>query len=175
MQGVAAEFIIGQEQGVAAEFIIDQEQVINTIFTLNVNPTKVSQLDNDLNYQTDEQVAETVQAATNIINERIDGVVEAFDSEIEDINERMIDTIEGSELIGVSRKDNTVSLTSKTFIFEQGIPATEWVINHNLNKRPSIDLVNTNGERFEAYKEYTSNNQVIIRLDNANTGYAYLN
>lgn len=158
-----------------ANFTLSEGVEFDTIFLIDATPTKVSQLDNDLNYQTDAQVSESIAEASAIINERIDGVVETFDGEIEDINERMIDTIEGSELIGVSREDNTVSLTSKTFIFEQGIPSTEWIINHNLNKRPSIDLVNTNGERFEAYKEYTSNNQVIIRLDNANTGYAYLN
>lgn len=158
-----------------ANFTLSEGVEFDTIFQIDATPTKVSQLDNDLNYQTDAQVAESIAETSAIINERIDEVVEAFDSEIEDINERMIDTIEGSELIGVSREDNTVSLTSKTFIFEQGIPSTEWIINHNLNKRPSIDLVNTNGERFEAYKEYTSNNQVIIRLDNANTGFAYLN
>lgn len=152
-----------------------EEKKIDACFKLNILPSKISELENDMDYQTGEQVSESIAEASAIINERIDGVVEAFDSEIEDINERMIDTIEGNELIGVSREDNTVSLTSKTFVFEQGIPSTEWVINHNLNKRPSIDLVNTNGERFEAYREYTSNNQVIIRLDNANTGYAYLN
>lgn len=152
-----------------------EEKKIDACFKLNILPSKLSELENDMDYQTGEQIAESIAEESAIINERIDGVVEAFDSEIEDINERMIDTIEGSELIGVSREDNTVSLTSQTFVFEQGIPSTEWVINHNLNKRPSIDLVNTNGERFEAYKEYTSNNQVIIRLDNANTGYAYLN
>lgn len=158
-----------------ANFTLSEGVEFDALFQIGATPHKVSQLENDLNYQTGEQVAESISEAVATINERIDGVVDAFDNEIEDINTRMIDTVTGSDLIGVLRVDNTVTLTSQTYIFEQGIPATEWVINHNLNKRPSIELVNTNGERFEAYREYINNNQVIIRLDNANTGYAYLN
>lgn len=160
MQNVAAEFTIGQRPTINAEFSIEENQAIDTIFTIKASPTKVSQLENDLNFQTEEQVAESIQNAIEPLEEEINTKVE---------------TIEGTDLIGVSRSDNTVTFASRTFVFEQGIPSTEWVINHNLNKRPSIELVNTNGERFEAYREYTSNNQVIIRLDNANTGYAYLN
>ena len=156
---------------IVANFTLSENQHIDADFVINASPDKVSQLENDLNYQTQEQVQESIQAESDIINARIDDEVERLEDEIE---QSVVD-IQGSALIDADRVEQTVTLSSKTFIFEQGIPATEWVINHNLNKRPSIDLVDYNGKVFEADREYTSDNQVIIRLDNAGTGYAYLN
>ena len=154
-----------------AEMELSEGAQFDTVFTIDAAPEKVSQLENDLNYQTQEQVQESIQAESDIINARIDDEVERLEDEIE---QSVVD-IQGSALIDADRVEHTVTLSSKTFIFEQGIPATEWVINHNLNKRPSIELADYNGQRFEAYREYTNDNQVIIRLDSAGTGYAYLN
>lgn len=61
------------------------------------------------------------------------------------------------------------------YVHEQAIASETWVINHNLNKYPSITLTYTSGEVFLANTEYTSLNQVIVHLDSASTGYAYLN
>ena len=77
--------------------------------------------------------------------------------------------------IDVTTENKVTTISSKTFIFEQGIPATEWIINHNLNKRPNVVLTDTSGVVFESYKEYPSNNQVIVYLEGAMTGFAYLN
>lgn len=147
-EDLVAEFELNSVE-LEAEYELSEGENFDALFTINATPDKVSQLENDLNYQTDIQVQEAIQAESDIINTRIDNEVERLEEEIQE--------------------------SSNTFVFEQGIPATEWVINHNLNKRPSIDLVDYNGEVFEAFKEYTSDNQVIIRLDNAGTGYAYLN
>ena len=120
---------------------------------INVTPSKVSELENDLDFQTKTEVDEAIEEA-------IEGVT--------------VD-IRGSELIGVETENKVTTITSKTFVFEQGIPATEWVINHNLNKRPSIHLVDSTGREFQAVRKYPSNNQVIILLEAATTGFAYLN
>lgn len=128
-----------------ANFQLNRSDNFNPTFTINATPD-ISGL------VTKEELAE--------VNNRID---------------TMLDNVEGSELIGVERTNQSVTITSKTFVFEQGTPSTDWVINHNLNKMPSVILTNTNGERFEAFSEYPNENQVIIRLDNAATGFAYLN
>lgn len=169
-ENLVAEFEINNVE-LEAEYELSEQQHIEADFVINAYPQKVSQLENDLNFQTQEQVQESIQAESDIINARIDDEVERLEDEIE---QSVVD-IQGSALIDADRVEQTVTLSSKTFIFEQGIPATEWVINHNLNKRPSIELADYNGQRFEAYREYTNDNQVIIRLDNAGTGYAYLN
>lgn len=157
MQNVAAEFTIGQRPSINAEFSIEENQAIDTIFEINANPTKVSQLENDLNFQTGEEVERSIQEA-----------IEPLEAEIN----TKVETIEGSALIDAVRAENTVTLTSKTFIFEQGIASNEWVITHNLNKRPNITLVDSSGRVFKAVEEYISDNQVIIRLEAATTGYA---
>lgn len=160
MQNVAAEFTIGQRPSINAEFSIEENQAIDTIFQINPTPSKVSQLENDLDFQTGEEVEHSIQEA-----------IEPLEAEIS----TKVETIEGSALIDAVRVENTVTLTSKTFIFEQGIASNEWVITHNLNKRPNITLVDSSGRVFKAVEEYISNNQVIIRLEAATTGYAYLN
>ena len=66
-------------------------------------------------------------------------------------------------------------VSSSTFTFEQATPSKTWEIHHNLNKRPSIQLAYYSGETFEGYREYVDNNNVVIRLENEATGYAYLN
>lgn len=112
----------------------------------------------------------------NLLNEKVG--VSQYEQDIEEINEKIDNTlndIEGSELIAVERENQTITITSKTFVYEQGIASDEWVINHNLNKRPSINLVDSSGKEFEAERNYTSNNQVIIKLGSATTGKAYLN
>lgn len=76
---------------------------------------------------------------------------------------------------------DNIAITPRTlklatnYVHEQAIASDTWVINHNLNKYPSITLTYTSGEMFMANTEYVSLNQVIINLDSATTGYAYLN
>lgn len=165
-----------------ANFEADEAEVFNAILQLDVigafwgsirgNIEDQTDLINLLNEKADiTYVDNNIQNVSDTINARIDDEVEALNSAIEN----KVETVNGSDLIGVSRENNEVTITSKTFVFEQAIPATEWIINHNLNKRPSIDLTYYNGDRFEAYKQYVNNNQVVIKLNNAATGYAYLN
>lgn len=160
MQNVVAEFTIGQRPTINAEFSIEESQAIDTIFTINASPTKVSQLENDLNFQTEEQVEESIQNAIEPLEEEISTKVE---------------TIEGTDLIGVSRSDNTVTITSKTFVFEQGIASNKWEITHNLNKHPSVTVVDTAGTVFVAQVEYNDENKCTVYINGSTKGKAYLN
>jgi hypothetical protein len=172
---LSAEFEIDNVE-LDAEFELPESANFDALFEINATPGKVSQLENDLNFQTGEQVAESINEASAVINTRIDGVVEAFDNEIEDINGRMIDSIEGSELIGVSRTDNRVNLTSRTFVFEQGIASDTWVIEHNLNKHPSAFAVDSAGKvQIPNEIVYNNNNQITLYFLSQFSGKAYLN
>lgn len=154
MQNVAAEFTIGQRPTINAEFSIEESQAIDTIFKINATPTKVSQLENDLNFQTGEQVEESIQNAI----------------------EPLVETIEGTDLIGVSRLGNTVTIFSKTFVFEQGIASDTWTIEHNLDKKPSITVVDSADSVIGIFKaDYDNENKVTLRFNGAFTGKAYLN
>lgn len=145
---------------VVAKFKLAEKDNIDAVFTINATPNKVSQLENDLNFQTEEQVAQSIQEALEPLEAEIDSKIEI---------------IEGSELIGVSRIENTVTLTSQTFVFEQGIPSTEWIINHNLNKFPSVTLVDSSGRQFKAQIDYTDLNNLTVSMNGGTAGKAYLN
>jgi hypothetical protein len=178
---VNADFSLDNSE-INANFEADEAEVFNAILQLDVIGAFWGSIRGNIEDQTDlknwldekantDYVDDKIQNTSDTINARIDDEVEALNSAIEN----KVETVNGSDLIGVSRENNEVTITSKTFVFEQAIPATKWVINHNLNKRPSIDLTYYNGDRFEAYKQYVNNNQVVIYHKNPTVGFAYLN
>lgn len=62
-----------------------------------------------------------------------------------------------------------------TYIHEQGESSDTWVIVHNLNKYPSITIVDSAGTVFEAEIRYDSENQCTVLMNGAFKGKAYLN
>lgn len=86
-----------------------------------------------------------------------------------------INEINGGELIDVQKDGKIVTLQSKTFIFEQGIASDTWVINHNLNKKPSITVVDSADNVVEGAEKYIDENTIEIYFNGAFKGKAYLN
>ncbi|MBP5698841.1 MAG: hypothetical protein J6W96_04885 [Alphaproteobacteria bacterium] len=68
-----------------------------------------------------------------------------------------------------------LSTADKQFVFEQGIASDTWVINHNLGKRPNVVTVDSTGKEFKGATEWVDDNTVIVRMNGARTGEAYLN
>lgn len=66
MQNVAAEFTIGRKKTIGTDFSISRNNPIETNFIIKASPTKVSQLENDLNFQTETQVQEAITEATDV-------------------------------------------------------------------------------------------------------------
>ena len=62
-----------------------------------------------------------------------------------------------------------------TFIFNQGVPATTWNIQHNLGKFPSITVVDTAGTVVIGQYDYVDNNNITLTFAAAFAGKAYLN
>lgn len=81
--------------------------------------------------------------------------------------------------------DNTLAVTpyslknanvsDKTFVFEQGIATDVWQIKHDLNKFPSVTLVDSAGTQFQGRVEYIDENNCIVYMNGATKGKAYLN
>ena len=63
----------------------------------------------------------------------------------------------------------------KTFVFEQGIASDTWEITHNLNKYPSVTVVDSAGNEVIAEVNYTSMNTCVVTMTAAFKGKAYLN
>ena len=66
-------------------------------------------------------------------------------------------------------------IDDKYFIFEQNIASNEWNINHNLNKKPSIMVVDSADNVVIGEENYIDNNNVIIKFNSKFKGKAYLN
>lgn len=75
----------------------------------------------------------------------------------------------------------TVTNAPSTYIHEQAIASDEWVIEHNLNKYPYPICVDSAGSVFEPAYEYPivegelSKNTIILKMNGATTGKAFLN
>jgi hypothetical protein len=154
------------------DFTENTQPDIQADFINRFAPDKVSQLENDLNYQTQEQMQEAIQAESDTINARIDSEVADLEQQIHDAT---LD-IQGSDLIGVSQQEQTVTITSKTFVFEQGIAASVWEIEHPLNKKPSVTVTDSAGEeKIPDRKVYNSDNKVTLYFLAEFSGKALLN
>ena len=69
----------------------------------------------------------------------------------------------------------TLSSPDKTFEFTQGVPATTWNIQHDLNKFPSVSVINNNNVVINGEVTYIDNNNVQINFSAGFSGKAYLN
>jgi hypothetical protein len=65
--------------------------------------------------------------------------------------------------------------TDKTFEFTQGVPSTTWNIQHNLNKFPSITVIDTANTVVTGQYTYIDNNNVTLTFSAGFAGKAYLN
>ena len=63
----------------------------------------------------------------------------------------------------------------KFFKFIQNIPSNRWEIIHNLNKYPSVTVVDSGENVVIGDIEYINSNRLIIRFTSIFSGKAYLN
>lgn len=154
MVDVAVNFTLEDDEPVSAEFQVQPD----VTFTADIK-TETGTKDHTQLVNRDLPDQHPIDAIT--------GLREALDN--------VVNNIEGGSNIEVERQGDRAIINSATFIFEQGIASDVWVITHNLNKAPSITLVDSSGAEFQARKVYNSLNQVTIYLNGATTGKAYLN
>jgi len=62
-----------------------------------------------------------------------------------------------------------------SYIFIQGPPSAIWVVTHNLNRQPSVTVVDTGDSVIIPSVHYDSANQVTLTFGSATSGKAYLN
>lgn len=61
------------------------------------------------------------------------------------------------------------------FVFEQPTPSKDWVITHNLNRKPSVTVVDSADSVVGGDIEYIDNNSLILHFSGEFSGRAYLN
>ena len=63
----------------------------------------------------------------------------------------------------------------KHYAHAQGVAASVWNINHNLNKFPSVTVIDSGNNIVEGETNYTDLNNVILTFSGAFSGKAYFN
>ena len=71
--------------------------------------------------------------------------------------------------------EKAVAEATATYIFEQAVASSTWVVTHNLGKYPSVVAVDSAGTQLMVPVYYNSVNQLTISMNGATTGKAYLN
>lgn len=66
-------------------------------------------------------------------------------------------------------------ISDKYFMYEQAVPSDVWVIEHNLNKKPSITVVDSADTVIVGAYEYNDLNTVTLTFNEPFVGKAYLN
>ena len=67
------------------------------------------------------------------------------------------------------------SFNNVSFDFTQGVPSTVWNIIHNLDKYPSVTVVNESKEVMIGNITYIDKDNITITFSAPFSGYAYLN
>lgn len=91
-------------------------------------------------------------------------------SEVEEIVANLLERIQNE----FATKEELHEATD-TYVFEQTVPSNEWVIEHNLGKRPTVDIVDVFGNVITGFIHYDSDNKITITFENEWQGVAYLN
>lgn len=84
-------------------------------------------------------------------------------------------SINGVVLVGNKTLEDFGIVDDKYYVHEQGIASNEWHIKHNLNKHPSVTIVDSAGNEVIGQVHYVDLNNVIITFTSQFSGKAYLN
>ena len=85
---------------------------------------------------------------------------------------------EGSIVDNVFYDFSVFTLSSQgtpTFIFNQAVASTQWNVQHNLGKFPSVSVINNNNVVINGEVKYIDNNNIQLNFSAGFSGKAYLN
>lgn len=78
--------------------------------------------------------------------------------------------------LGIVRADELEpGIADKYFIYEQITASNEWYVQHNLQKRPSVNVIDSTGTVVYGLVQYLSDNELKIIFKYSFAGIAYCN
>ena len=72
-------------------------------------------------------------------------------------------------------KEGITSIPDAHFVFSQEVVSKVWEIEHNMNKYPSVTIVDAGGNILYTEVEYIDKNNLEVRFVASTRGKAYLN
>jgi len=93
------------------------------------------------------------------------------------------DKLLGTDVSGATKNFSITSIVQSTpfashggtTTHTQGSASSTWTITHNLNKFPSVTIVDSNEEQIFGVVDYQSANTIVLTFSAAILGKAYLN
>lgn len=67
------------------------------------------------------------------------------------------------------------SVSSENYVHTQSIPSATWTVNHNLNRRVSVSVVDSTNKDIITQITWIDNNTVQVDFNGLMTGYVYCN
>ena len=191
---IEAVFEVPSDPCVTACFELPKEPCISAIFEINtyIDAETAEEFLEEYIYPLRDGLANEIERSTRVdeeLSDEIDGLadeidgladeIDALDVRVGDVETEVahkIDDVIGGPLFDVERDGNTVTINSKTFEFEQGMASDTWVIEHNLNKKPSVNVVDSSGSvQVPNEVVYNTSNTITISFLAAFKGKAFLN
>ena len=65
--------------------------------------------------------------------------------------------------------------SDKHYTHNQTVASSEWTVQHNLNKYPSVEVINSSGRRITGEVQYIDEDNLVVRFEYSFTGKVYCN
>lgn len=85
------------------------------------------------------------------------------------------DLVNKPQINGTVLSGNTILQEDKTYVHNQLAALDVWSISHNLDKYPSVFVVDSGDNVVVGEIEYKSTNELLVKFSSAFSGKAYLN
>lgn len=114
--------------------------------------------------------------ATVTVNDQAVEVVENGDQVTIEVTEQSVEILEHPSTIqGPIGPVGPSGEGDLNYTHNQTSPSTEWTINHNLGKFPSVSIADSSGNLWQTEVDYIDQNSLVVRFSAAFSGKAYLN
>ena len=101
------------------------------------------------------------------------GVVNATSNNYNDLNNKP--SINNVVLVGAQTSQTLNIIEDKNFVFNQNVASDSWYISHNLNKFPSVSVVDSGNNIVIGEVIYINENNLQVLFTAPFSGKAYLN
>ena len=80
-----------------------------------------------------------------------------------------------AKYIGNPAVTNNVFTGDANFVHDQGTPASQWVVDHNLGKKCAVTVIDSSNQVVVGQVTYNSDNRATIDFDSSFSGKAFFN
>lgn len=84
-------------------------------------------------------------------------------------------TVNTEGVIDSTQVGDVFTIKSTSYVHNQGEASDTWEVHHNLDKYPSVSVVDSSGSQVIASVEYNDSNTLTIRMSAPFKGKAFLN